>query len=181
MSIDALRAALPGYARDLRLNLSAVLQSQHLSEQQLWGTALAVASACRNGAVLAAVAAEARPRLSAAAFDAALAAASVMAMNNVYYRATHLLHDPEYGQMPARLRMQALGSPGVDKLDFELWCLAVSAVNGCGACLEAHAGTILHKGGSKPAVQDALRVAAVLAAAAVTVDSHRQLADAPTA
>lgn len=179
MSLERLREGLPGWARDLRVNLSNVLQSEALSPQQAWGAALACAAAARSGEVLRAVEADARAHLEPAALDAALAAASVMGMNNVYYRATHLLHDPEYARMPARLRMQVIGNPGVDRLDFELWCLAVSAVSGCGACLESHEKSVLQRGGGKPAVADALRIAAVIAAAAVTSDAQAHLRAVP--
>ena len=59
-------------------------------------------------------------------------------MNNVYYRFVHLVGNDEYAKLPARLRMNVIGSPGVDKTDFELYSLAVSAINGCGACVAAH-------------------------------------------
>lgn len=170
MSLELLRERLPGYARDLRLNLANVLQGGALTPAQAYGTALAVAAASRNEALLRAVGAEAAAHLPAPAQEAALAAASLMAMNNVYYRATHLLEDPAYRELPARLRMQGLAKPGAEPLDFELWCLAVSAVNGCGACLQAHERSIRAKGGSQAAVADALRIAAVFAAAAVTLE-----------
>ena len=66
---------------------------------------------------------------------AARAAAAIMGMNNIYYRFLHLVEDAEYQTMPARLRMNVIGNPGIDKLDFELLSLAVSAVNGCGLCV----------------------------------------------
>ena len=61
-----------------------------------------------------------------------------MAMNNIYYRFVHLVHAADYKTLPAKLRMTAMAKPGVDKVDFELWSLVVSAINGCGMCLEAH-------------------------------------------
>lgn len=76
--------------------------------------------------------------MTPAAVDAAKSAASVMPMNNVYYRFVHLASNPEYKTRPARLRMNWLGNPPVDRADFELWALAVSAINGCGACMDAH-------------------------------------------
>ena len=87
MSIDNLKSSLPEYAKDLKLNLGTLTRSTELSEQQLWGTFLASAAATRNDAVFSEVADEAKEHLSDAAFDAALAAASIMAMNNVAYRA----------------------------------------------------------------------------------------------
>jgi len=171
MSVEALKDALPPYARDLRLNLGAVTGTSTLPPRQLWGCVLAVAVAARNRTVLAELAPVARERLDAGAYQAALAAAAVMAMNNVYYRGVHLIGDEAYANLPARLRMSALGNPAVDKADLELWCLAVSAVNGCGRCLEAHERDLRGKGVPREAVQEALRIAAVIAAVAVTLDA----------
>src|SRR5882724_9979759 len=171
MSVEALKDALPPYARDLRLNLGAVTGTSTLPPRQLWGCVLAVAVAARNRTVLAELAPVARERLDAGAYQAALAAAAVMAMNNVYYRGVHLIGDEAYANLPARLRMSALGNPAVDKADLELWCLAVSAVNRCGRCLEAHERELRGKGVPREAVQEALRIVAVIAAVAVTLDA----------
>ncbi|WP_230421498.1 carboxymuconolactone decarboxylase family protein [Actinomadura soli] len=101
-----------------------------------------------------------------------------MAMNNVYYRATHLIGDGTYATLPARLRMSIIGRPGVEKVDFELWCLAVSAVNGCGRCLESHERVVREAGLSRELVQEALRIAAVVNAVAATLDAEAALAPA---
>lgn len=172
MSIDTLRGRLPAYAKDLKLNLGNVLEPQNLSAQQVWGIALASAIASRNPQVLEAVAAEAAAKLSPEAQSAARTAAALMAMNNVYYRATHLLSNAEYGKLPARLRMNAIANPGIDKLDFELISLAVSAINGCGMCLDAHEREVIGKGATKEGVQDALRIASVIHAVAVTLEAE---------
>ena len=166
-----LKKQLPGWARDLRVNLGNVLQSEHLNEQQLWGTALAVATATRNAALLKAVQADAAERLSEEAYADALTAASLMAMNNIYYRFVHLVPEQAYGKMPARLRMQGIAQHQVPKTDFELWSLAVSAVNGCGMCLAAHERTLVAEGATREAVQDAVRLASVLHATAVTLEA----------
>lgn len=176
MGLDALKSALPDYAKDTKLNLGSVLGNAQLPAQQTWGTALACAVATRNPTVLRAIAAEADERLSAEAITAAKAAASVMAMNNVYYRAKHLIGDDEYQSLPARLRMQIIAKPGVEAADFELWCLAVSAVNGCGTCLESHDKTLRAAGVGRETVHDALRIAAVVAAAATTMEAEESLA-----
>lgn len=172
MSIESLKAAFPDYAKDIKLNLSSLLQITTLSPQQLHGTLLASAIASRNEMVLSAIDEEVSPHLSSAAKDAVKAAASIMAMNNVYYRFTHLVQKPDYMTMPARLRMNIIANPGVDKADFELWCLAVSAINGCGRCIESHEHEVIEKGLTKDAVQDAVRIAAVVHAAAVTLHAE---------
>ncbi|NRQ30593.1 alkyl hydroperoxide reductase [Nonomuraea sp. NN258] len=175
MSVDNLKALLPDYAKDTRLNLGSVTTTSALTDQQLWGTALACALATRSAKVIAEISADAADHLSAEAFTAAKAAASIMAMNNVYYRATHLIGDETYATLPARLRMTVIGNPGVDKADFELWCLAVSAINGCGRCLESHEQVLRGAGLSKELVQEALRVAAVINATAATLEAEAAL------
>ena len=176
MGIEALKAALPAYAKDLKLNLGSVLGTSSLPAEQLWGCALAVAAAARSPRVLGEIAPEAADQLSPQAYQAALSAAAIMAMNNVYYRGVHLIGDEAYASLPARLRMSVIGNPGVDKVDFELWCLAVSAVNGCGRCLESHEQELRGKGVPREAVQEALRVAAVVTAVAATLEAEATLA-----
>jgi alkyl hydroperoxide reductase subunit D len=172
MSIESLKERLPSYAKDIKLNLSNIANSTALNAQQVWGALLASALAARNGDVIAAVAAEASRHLSPEAQNAAKAAAAIMAMNNVYYRSVHLLGDAELTKMPARLRMTVIANPGVDKLDFELWSLAVSAVNGCGMCLEAHRREVMDKGATREAVQDTVRIAAVIHAVSAVLDGE---------
>lgn len=177
MAVDALRARMPDYAKDIRLNLSNIFQSTALTETQVWGTALASALATRNAEVIAAIAEDAATKLTPEQQNAAKAAAAIMAMNNIYYRSIHLLSNKEYSKLPARLRMNIIGNPGADKLDFELWSLAVSAINGCGMCLDSHEREVLSKGASKEGVQDALRIAAVIHAAAAVIDGEKALSE----
>ena len=172
MSFDALKDRLPDYAKDLRLNLTAIATTAGLTPQQLWGTVLASAIAARNPAVLEAAAAEAGKHLDAAALNAAKAAAAIMGMNNIYYRFTHLVASKDYATMPARLRMNVIANPGVAKLDFELWSLAVSAINGCGMCIEAHEREVLGKGATKEMVQNVVRIAAIVHGVAAALEAE---------
>jgi lipoyl-dependent peroxiredoxin subunit D len=178
MTIDELRERLPEYAKDTRLNLGSITGITTLTEQQLYGTMLSSALASRDAETIAAVADDAVGRMTPAAVDAARAAASIMAMSNVYYRFLHLVEEPQYASMPIKLRMQAIGAPGVDKIDFELWCIAVSAINGCGSCVTAHERKALEAGASREMVQDVVRIASVVHAAALTVEGERALAAA---
>jgi alkyl hydroperoxide reductase subunit D len=165
MSLDTLRETLPAYAKDLSLNLSSLANETLLKDQQKWGCFVASAYAVGVTAVVRAVnAAAAEAGLSEAAATAAKSAAAIMGMNNVYYRSLYLLSNPEYRTMPARLRMNVLANPGVDKCDFELWSTAVSAVNGCGMCLDAHEAELRKHCLPAPQVQAALRIAAVISA-----------------
>lgn len=175
MSIESLKESLPEYAKDLKLNLGNVLTSPALTPQQAWGTALASALASRNSYVIRMIEAEARPHLSAEALRAAKAAASIMGMNNIYYRFIHLVDDADYGRMPANLRMTVIGNPGVEKQDFELWSLAVSAINGCGMCIHSHEKVLVQHGVSKETIQAAVRIAAVVHGIAATLEAEEAL------
>lgn len=178
MSLHALKEALPSYAKDLKLNLSSLPKTPGLSARQLWGAALAVAVASRNGRVIRAISAEAEAALEEAEIEAAKAAASIMSMNNIYYRFVHLAGPDRYGTLPARLRMQVIGRPGVDRLDFELWCTAVSAVNGCGMCIESHERELTEKGLDRTSIQNAARIAAIVHGVAVTLEGEAHSAAA---
>jgi len=176
MTIETLKSQLPDYAKDLKLNLSTLLAEPALTEQQRAGTFVASALAARNPTLVAAILGDMAPVLSPEALAAAKAAASVMAMNNIYYRFTHLTSAPEYRTMPAKLRMNVIGKPGVEKADFELWSLAVSAINGCGMCIDAHEHELRKAGVSAEAIQAAVRIAAVVHAIAATLDGEEAIA-----
>ena len=169
MTLDALRDQLPDYARDLKLNLGSVLTPQGapgLSESQIASIALSTAIAARNTQLVRAIEAWAQPYLDDAHVQAARSAAAIMGMNNIYYRFLHLVEDAEYQTMPARLRMNVIGNPGIDKLEFELLSLAVSAVNGCGLCVTAHERKLREGGIGREAIQSAVRIASVMHAIA---------------
>jgi alkyl hydroperoxide reductase subunit D len=173
-ALDEARDALPDAARDLRLNLQSVLAESTLSPAQRWGTAVAAAVASRNARLREAVIAEARAQLhpgaDAAAVDDGIAAAALMGMNNVYYRFRHLIGREAYAEKPARLRMNRIAKPAGPKVDFELFCLAVSAINGCETCMKSHERVVLGAGLSEDQVHDAVRIAAVVHGAAVALD-----------
>lgn len=173
MTLDSIRDQLPDYARDLRLNLGSVLTPQGapgLSERQIASLALATAIAARNPQLVRAIESWAQPQLDAAQAQAARAAAAIMGQNNIYYRFLHLVEDAEYQTMPARLRMNVIGNPGIDKLDFELLSLAVSAVNGCGMCVTAHERKLREGGIGRESIQSAVRIASVMHAVAGVLD-----------
>ncbi|NUP38102.1 MAG: alkyl hydroperoxide reductase [Streptomyces sp.] len=180
MALDDLKSALPDYAKDLKLNLGSVIGNAEstalLTQQQLWGTVLACAIASRSPRVLAELEPEAKANLSPEAYTAAKSAAAIMAMNNVFYRTRHLLSDPEYGTLRAGLRMNVIGNPGVEKTDFELWSLAVSAINGCGQCLDSHEQVLRKAGVDRETVQEAFKIAAVVQAVGTTLDAEATLA-----
>lgn len=111
MSIDAIKEALPEYAKDLKLNLGSIARSTELTEQQLWGALVATAAATKSEQLLREISEDALDVLSEEAYHAALGAASIMGMNNVFYRTKHQL-DGRYDDLRAGLRMNIIGNPG---------------------------------------------------------------------
>lgn len=176
MSIEQLAERLPAYAKDLKLNIGSVLRQTELTEQQLWGTAVACAMASRNTDVTASVLADAQSHLSPQAFEAAKAAAAIMGMNNVYYRFLHMTDNEKYRTIPARLRMNVIRMHGVEQVDFELWCTAVSAINNCHVCVGSHEKVVREKGVSEEAILAAVRIASVIHAVAGVFDAEAAIA-----
>jgi alkyl hydroperoxide reductase subunit D len=176
MHLNELLETIPAYARDLKLNFSSLSQQQELTEQQIWGTMVASAVASRNKQLTRAVLTEAAIHLTPQALEAAKGAAAVMGMNNVYYRFLHLTSNEKYRIMPARLRMNIIRTHGVEAVDFELWSAAVSAINGCAACVDAHEKVIREKGLGEEAVLAAVRMAAVIHGLATVLDAETVLA-----
>ena len=169
-ALEALRAQLPEAAKDIKLNLQSVLQDGSLSPAQRYGVAIASAITARNTELCAALLADAPAEATPAVVEDAKAAAAVMAMNNVYYRFRHMVGKPSYAEKPARLRMNRLVQPASNKLDFELFALAVSAINGCENCIRAHEQAVIAGGMTEDQVNDAVRIAATVNAAAVSLE-----------
>lgn len=170
VTLEALTDRLPDAARDLRLNLSSVLGDGTLTPAQRWGSAITSAITARHDGLRDALLASARAAgVEETTIDDARAAAAIMAMNNVFYRGRHLLGKESYEKKPARLRMNRIAKPASTKLDFELFCIAASAIKGCEVCLKAHDHTILEGGLTEDHVFDALRIAAVVNGVAVAL------------
>ena len=172
MNIDGIIDSLPDYAKDLKLNYSSLVRNNtELTAQQLWGTVVASAVATRNDSLTGAAIAAASNHLTPVALEAAKASAAIMGMNNIYYRFHHLTSNEKYSTLPARLRMNVLRTHGADPVDFELWSLAVSAINGCGKCVDSHEKIVREKGATEEQIASVVRVASVIHAIGPVVDA----------
>lgn len=176
MSIKELKTALPAYAKDIKLNFGSVLTeegSTGLNQSQIAMIALGCAYATKDKTLISGIGASASTLLSPQEVEGVKAAATIMAMNNIYYRFTHLVSDKSYSTMPAKLRMNIMANPGIDKIDFELISLAVSAIEGCGLCIDSHVNVIAKHGISKEAIQSTIRIAATINAVAQAFNIER--------
>jgi lipoyl-dependent peroxiredoxin subunit D len=182
MSIDNLIDGLPAYAKDLKLNYSTLVrQNTELSPSQLWGTVVASALATRSETLTPALLEEAAKHVDAQTIEAAKTAAALMGMNNIYYRFLHLSSNEKYATLPARLRMNGIRTHGADHIDFELWSLAVSALNGCGKCIDSHEKVIRDKGVPEELILAVVRLASVVHAIGVVLDAERVAIAEPVA
>jgi alkyl hydroperoxide reductase subunit D len=174
MALEDLIGGLPAYAKDLKLNYSSLVkQNTELTPQQLWGTVVVAAIATRSAELTTEVIAEAESALSPEALEAAKAAAAIMGMNNIYYRFHHLTKNDKYATLPSRLRMNVLRGHSIEPVDFELWCLVVSAVNACDKCVDSHEKVLREKGATEELINAAIRVASVVHAIGVVLDSEK--------
>lgn len=166
MNLQTLSEKIGDFGKDIRLNLQSVSTAEGapgLTAEQRVGIALATAYALGHQGLIDAVINEYSP--SATVIEASKSAATIMAMNNIYYRFLHLTDDKEFSTMPAKLRMNIIGKPPVAKVDFELMSLAVSAISGCGKCINAHIHEVKKAGISNEGIQSAVRIASVMNAA----------------
>ncbi len=175
-NLENLLTQIPAYGRDIKINLQNILtqENQFLSNKQIVGSALAVAYSAKEKNLIKALENHAQNILSESEISAAKTAASLMAMNNIYYRFTHISDDKDYAQMPVGLRMQGIANHGIDKIDFEIFSLAVSILNGCGMCIDAHANQLLKQQLTKNHVQLIAKIAAIInsAAAVLTIENN---------
>ncbi len=172
MNLEQLLDTVPAYAKDLKLNLSNLLQQPDLSKQQIWGSALTSAITSRNPQLLKAITTAAAEHLKPEAMEAARAAAAIMGMNNIYYRFQHLAENKKYGTIPARLRMNVIRTHGIEPVDFELFCIAASAINGCGVCIDSHEKVVREKGTGEEVILGCVRIASVVHALATVFDAE---------
>jgi alkyl hydroperoxide reductase subunit D len=164
-SLNLLEKGNSRYVRDLKLNFTSTLTSSYLSEKECALVALSIA-VNNNNAVLTNFLEKQALENGATAEEIAEAAgcASLLALNNVFYRFRHFTGKEKYTQIPARIRMQLMSSPVTGKEFFELMSIAVSAVNGCEMCVNAHEKSILALGSSEERVFDAVRIASIITA-----------------
>ncbi len=172
MSLETLKDVVKDYGRDIRINLDTVLSAEGapgLTVDQIFGTFLAGAYASKNPKLIQLAEEIASEKLTETEREGVKASATIMGMNNIYYRYLHLLEGEgadELKKLPAKLRMQVIGKPGIEKSNFEIYCLAVSAITGCGMCINAHVQELRKQGITDLGIQSAIRIAAVTNGAA---------------
>ncbi len=173
MNFEELKDSIPDYAKDLRLNLSSLRTPiPGMTETQVLGCMLACAIAAKNPLLVQAVYDEAQSQLRPEDIAGAQTAAVLMAMNNVYYRFLDQSGHEDYGKARVNLRMNGMVSQPAHAADFELWSLAVSAMNGCSTCVKSHRAKLEEEGVDPEIIRQGARIAAVIQAVATVLTSQ---------
>jgi len=161
--VDALKEqSIPEYAKDTKLNFDAVIKRSTLPEEEAEAVALAAAFATGNSKFWTWVHSQLGNRVEA---DAALTAASLMAMNNIWYPYVEMAEDANLKGLPAQLRMNAITTHGgTTKARFEAYSLAASIVGKCHFCVKAHYDNLKTMGYTVEQLRDIGRIAAVTTA-----------------
>ena len=168
--LNGLKDRIPDYAKDIRLNLDAVIARSSLGEADALGTALAAAYAARSKTIVDAI--RGSGQLNETDTNAALSAAALMGMNNVWYPYVEMADDQDLKTQRPELRMNAYATHGgVDKKRFELFALAASIVGKCHFCVASHYKMLKENGLTAQQLRDAGRIAAVVNAAAQAIDA----------
>ena len=162
----------PDYAKDLKLNYSKIKNENILENNQLYGCFLIGALASKNIEFIEFIKTEVNDYLSDIEINAVNTAYSIMSMNVIYYRFTHMAKGFDYSAMPANLRMHGMMNTGVEKLVFEMWCLSVSIIYGCEKCINAHENELKSEGASSIQIQAIARVSAVIFAISNVATNH---------
>lgn len=164
-SLAILNATDFKYLKDLKLNFNSTLTSEHLTEKECGLIGLSIASNNQHSILIKFYKNYSIEKgATAEEVSEAVACASLLASNNIFYRFRHFTQKDKYGQIPARIRMQIMVKPVVGKEFFELLSLAVSAVNGCEMCVNAHEDSLIKLGTTEERIFDAVRIASLVTA-----------------
>lgn len=160
--VDQIKESIPDYAKDARLNIDAVIKRSTLDPIVAESCALAAAFASGNTKMWTWISSQITNETER---SAAITAASLMAMNNVWYPYVEMTEDPNLKGLPAQLRMNAISTHGgTTKARFEAYSLAASIVGKCHFCVKAHYETLKQEGWSVEQLRDIGRIAAVMSA-----------------
>jgi len=164
-ALELLEKGESRYVRDLKLNFTSTLTSEHLSAKEcaLLGLSTAINNTNKPLADYYTKYAE-EQGATAADIAEAVGCASLLASNNIFYRFRHFTQKEKYTQIPARIRMQLMMKPVTGKEFFELMSLAISAVNGCEMCVNAHEDSLIKLGTTEERIFDAVRIASLVTA-----------------
>jgi alkyl hydroperoxide reductase subunit D len=162
-AIEALQEGQSRYLKDLRINLKNGLKSKEINEEEIVLLGIALAANVKNRILMDYFRKQAANlELESEKLAEAIACASLLSSNNVFYRFRHFVGKEEYQKLPARIKMNIMMKPVVGKEFFELLSLAISAVNGCEMCVNAHEASLIKIGTSEARIFDSIRLASVI-------------------
>lgn len=162
--LESILNLIPEPAKDVRVNFKNAIDESRakLTPVEIAVIAISCAIVTKNTNLIQAFEEKFKPLLSENELNATKTVAAIMGINNIYYRFTHLCENKVYSTMPAGLRMQSMLTHGISKRTFEIASLAVSAINGCGMCMDSHEHTLKHEGVTEAEIQEAVKLASII-------------------
>ena len=166
MNVSEVISNFPDYAKDIKLNYSKIINEGIFEKNLLYSIIYVSVLTTKANNLLEAVKEESKEYLTNDEIEDIYGAYSVMSMNAIYYRFTHLATEFDYFSLPANLRMQYLTRTKMQKSEFEMLCLAVAVIIGCGKCINAHEQVLRNDNISNQKIQTVARIASVVNAVA---------------
>lgn len=169
--LNSIKSLIPDYAKDIRLNLDAVVARSSLEPADAVGAFLAAAFSLRSKILIDTV--RESGSLNEVDINAALTAASLMGMNNVWYPYVEMAEDNDLKTQRPELRMNAYASHGgIERRRFELFALSSSIVGRCHFCIQSHYKLLKEVGMTAVQLRDIGRIAAVASATAQVLSAE---------
>ena len=162
MNITETISNFPEFAKDIKLNYSKILNEGILESSLLYSVILISSIATKCDALINAAYEESKSYVTEEIIQDIKGAYAIMSMNAIYYRFTHLTNEQSYSSMPANLRMQYMSKHKISKSDFELLCLAVAILMGCGKCINAHEAVLRENNVENIKIQTVARIASII-------------------
>ena len=162
MNITDTISNFPDYAKDIKLNYSKIINEAILENSMLYSVILISSITTKCKVLIDAAYEESKSHISEEMIEDVKGAFAIMSMNAIYYRFTHLATENSYSSMPANLRMQYMGKHKVSKSNFEMLCLAVAILMGCGKCINAHEAVLRENNVENIRIQTVARIASIM-------------------
>lgn len=161
--VEAVKESIPDHAKDIRLNLDAVINRSGLDPVDTHAVAYVSALAAGNGGLAFEIEHNSPLFTADKEREAAKTAAALMGMNNVWYPFVEMAADPDLKGLPAGLRMNAYATHGgVSKKKFEMYALAASIVGKCHFCVKSHYDILKKEGMTVQELQMVGKIASVI-------------------
>lgn len=175
MHSNPLEKLIPDYAGDILENFKKIFteQQEGLSEIQVAGIAIATCLVKKNEKLLNIIKFNNKFLIDEQEMNGLKSAVAIMLQNNIYYRYFGEIDIEEVKVLPSDLYMTVISSPPIDQVNFEIYMLATSIVNGCKYCCSVHSKKLMKKGVEAIALRNIAKIVAIVAGVSDIMEIER--------